>query len=258
MPEEASPKWPDAVSTAFLLLPGFITIRVSEYYSTGDKLSEVETVASALAFTLVTLVCALLLWRAGERVFSGVYSPISGVGQRAPFLALIVTMAIGFGFLWAWADSHDVAYRVSPTRRVSRQPMWQWLFDSNAARTEPRFVKVMLEDGTTYFGPPARYSRSEGAETLYLEPAAKIEGRKAKDTKEGLKADGAEESMSSKLRRCREVVGGVLVRKEAVDIVEFYPVTQAEKRVMGYCELLVEKTAERTKAAAGGAKVGAK
>src|SRR5713101_2683234 len=174
MPDEAGPKLPDAVSVALLLLPGFITIRVSEYYATGSKLSEAETIASALGFTLVTLVSSLLLWRMRERLCGRAHLPLGDMVQRTTFLGLIVAVSIGLGFLWAWVDAHDWGYKLSPTPRVSRQPIWQYLLDKNASRSEARFVKVMLKDGTVYFGPPTRYSRSEEAERLYLEPAARI------------------------------------------------------------------------------------
>ncbi len=52
-------KLPDLLVLALILLPGFVSERVAAYYGLSPSLSEIETVASALAFTLVNVACVI-------------------------------------------------------------------------------------------------------------------------------------------------------------------------------------------------------
>jgi hypothetical protein len=223
--EERPSKWPDAVLTGLLLLPGFITIRVSEYYATGAKLSDVELVASALAFTLVAVVAALVICRGFDWACRRETATGTAALLRPLFLTTVVVVSAVLGYGWAWLDASDRAYVIAPTPRASRQPLWQWLFDTNAKQAEPQFVKIVLEDGTTYFGPPTRYARSEdGQEALFIGPAAMMAN------------SGVE--LAEGIRPCVIIAGGVFVRKDTLNVVEFHPVSTADKKSKDYCDLL--------------------
>jgi hypothetical protein len=216
-------KLPDQLALILLLLPGFVTQRISEYYSTGAKLSDIETLASALAFTLFDALITLAIWRGAEWFFGiGSTPALTRLVYRPPFLALMLLVSTALGFAWAAADARNWLYLVSPTSRSTRQPLWDTRFSENARLTvtspegpqiRKGLILVVGTDGAYYLGTPKLSSDAvDKEEALLLEPAAVIRPRPSRRAGEAVDNPG--------LASCR-LSPSVLLQKNAIRVVEF-------------------------------------
>ncbi len=192
----------DYFKALLILMPGFITQRVYAYFATSEKLSDMEVVASALAFSIINFGIAVAAWRTlargreAERVHGG-------------FIALVVGVSVFVGLAWAKVDSGGLIYKWSPiTVRVSNTSPWATTFRENQKNWKA-LVRVHVKEGNIYHGYPHFFSENgDGHNQLFLMPAYIEE------------EDGA----------CQQLKGpGVFLLESEIKAIEFIDVTDPQK-----------------------------
>lgn len=171
-------KLPDLVVLALILLPGFLSERVAAYYGISPSLSEIETVASALAFTLVNVACVIAgskLWaliaRRPQPSLAALFSPATPLLSMR-FISSVLLVSVVTGLAWAYLDSHNLLFRARVSARSSRSPVWNTVF---LEHTYPsRFYShaiIAVASGAVYSGPVILYSQEETDGMVFLRPA---------------------------------------------------------------------------------------
>lgn len=169
--EEGGVKLPDTLAIAMLLFPGFLSERVSEYFSTAPKLSDVQLVAAALAATVINLLLAMLLSPRLRKRHATQGLPFGLMFSRVDFLIKVFAISIVTGLVWAWIDSNNLLFRIHVSERTSRADPWETALHANARRDRPHFVRVVTKDVGTYHGNPLHYSQGGSDRTLVLDLA---------------------------------------------------------------------------------------
>lgn len=196
-------KVPDVLAVALLLLPGFVSEGVIRYYGNSPQLSEVQTVASALVFTLFNLVIALGLWRL---IASRKRQPpaLTALLASPVFLALLLAVSLLVGAAWTLADSRDWLFRFPLSARTSRTDVWGKAFQENVVHSK-RHTVVTLGDGRVFSGIVRFVSEGETDSAVFIRPAfVELVG----------------EMPQPALLRCT-IVGGLLVPKASIQTIAF-------------------------------------
>ncbi len=201
-------KLPDTLTLVLVLLPGFVSEGVVRYYYTSPKLSEVETVASALIFTLVDLALILTIWRLRDFLRNQDPRPLSSLVESPAFLASLIVVALVVGGAWAVIDQRNWLFRSVPlTERASRADVWDRAFEMSVVRGR-KHVVVRLTDGGVYSGVAASISEGESEAGIFLQPAF-VEG-----------IGTPPPSKAGASPRCA-IANGVLVPKASIQLVAF-------------------------------------
>src|SRR5438270_13863160 len=95
------PHLPELFQLAVILFPGFLTLRVSEYFAFSPKVEGVELIASALAATLLDFGIAVILVKAIALLRRKKTAAAGPLALSPGFILLIATVAITTGMLWA-------------------------------------------------------------------------------------------------------------------------------------------------------------
>lgn len=201
-------KLPDTLTLVLVLLPGFVSEGVVRYYHASPKLSEVETVASALIFTLVDLALVLAIWRLSDVLRNRDSRPLSSLVESPVFLISLILVAMLAGGAWAVVDQRNLVFRILPlTERASRADVWDRAFQMSVVRGRKHIV-VRLTDGGVYSGVAASISEGESEAGIFLQPAFV----------EGIGTPPASRAATSP--RCA-IAHGLLVPKASIQLVAF-------------------------------------
>ena len=168
------PQGIQAILALFVLLPGFVSARISRHISTPSEQSDVERIIEALIFSFFIYVLYLLFfggvppvdWRAAQDNALH-YSLLVHKGRLA-FLSLA---PICLGLSWGALQYHDSALRllrhVHVTDRTNDVSVW-----NGTLKTLSGTVQVGLSDGRQIVGWLRRYSDLGDERSLFLERAA--------------------------------------------------------------------------------------
>lgn len=149
-----------------VLLPGFVSARISRAMSPQAPQSELERIIEALIFSFFTSVIYIALfgtalpieWQPAYKVYRG----------RVVCLAVI---ACDLGLVWGFVRSKDLALgllrRWNLTERTSRESVWNDVFSSLTGTAQ-----VGLHDGRNLIGWVGRYSDAGNERSLFLEQAS--------------------------------------------------------------------------------------
>jgi Family of unknown function (DUF6338) len=139
-----------------ILLPGFVSARISRSLSAQAQQSELERVIEALIFSFFTYVIYVVVF--GTRLPIEWLPSFQVHRWRVVFLAV---MACALGVLWGIIRSKDLALRwlraLKLTERTSRESVWNDVFSSLGGTAQ-----VGLHDGRKLIGWVGRYSDSGG------------------------------------------------------------------------------------------------
>lgn len=238
--ESQGVKLPDTLAIAILLFPGFLSERVSEYFSAGPKISDVQIVAAALAATvlnlLVALLIALLFSRKMRRLVADRGLSLGFLFARVDFLILVFVISIFNGLIWAAIDSSNVLFNSGVTQRASRADPWETVFRSNAKHEHRYFVRVVTKDLGVYHGSPLYYPQGGTDRTLVLDLAQWELGSG--------KADERSHPDGSAVVRCvpvgLDVHGKTLIPGDQILAVEFRPKTLIGGKCEYRCDIPVD------------------
>lgn len=170
------PQGVQALLALLILLPGFVSARISRMMSARSQMSELERVTEALIFSFFTYVIYLLLF--GPRLplewQIDATSPARYSFQvfrlRVLFLGVFSVL---LGFAWGYVKGHDLLLKLlrkwKMTERTSRESVWNDVFVSLGGT-----VQVGLKDGTSAIGWLGRYSDTGEERALFLEKASWI------------------------------------------------------------------------------------
>jgi hypothetical protein len=190
---------PESFALAFMLLPGFLSEGVVRYYSTSTPLSEIETIASALTFTLLNAAIAVAVLRLITR------TPLRNATRSPGFIALVILVSLVTGAAWTVIDSRGWLFSIPLTDRTSRSDVWDNAMQQSVTLAR-RQVLVTLVDGRVYSGIVYMMSESDPAHTLFLRPAFTEVARSS--------------STGVAVERCA-IVGGLLIPRAAIQLVAF-------------------------------------
>lgn len=176
MPSQDERKLPDLLLLAFILLPGFLSERVAAYYGISPSLSEIETIASALAFTLVNVACVLAglkLWAClARRPQPSLATLLSAPLLSGRFIGSVLLVSVLTGLAWAYLDSHNLLFRANVSARSSRSPVWDTvLLEHTYPSRFYRHAIVAVDGGAVYSGPVILYSQEDAEGMVFLRPA---------------------------------------------------------------------------------------
>jgi hypothetical protein len=152
-----------------ILLPGFVSARISRSLSAQAQQSELERVIEALIFSFFTYVIYVVVF--GTRLPIEWLPSFQVHRWRVVFLAV---MACALGVLWGIIRSKDLALRwlraLKLTERTSRESVWNDVFSSLGGTAQ-----VGLHDGRNLIGWVGRYSDSGGERSLFIESASWVQ-----------------------------------------------------------------------------------
>ncbi len=255
-------KVPDSVLLAILLFPGLLAERVAAYFVDTPKGEPFQLAASALAATLfavaATLVVAVGLRRWFPRSdFRGL--KLHQIALMPTFIIVVTVVAIGTGFLWAYLESHDRLFLVSPSDRISRRDV---LLKSLEHATKKSYhARIVTADAGVFHG-----------HILYIDPASSG-GLYLDNAVVELADERASPRLKVELQKCKTAQcrisvacinvgkgarGAVFLPMDRVRSIEFRPALDTEKRkdktgeitLMRYsCDLLAPGPQGNTSAA---------
>jgi hypothetical protein len=227
-------KVPDSLAVAILLFPGLLAERVAAYFIDTPKGEPLQLAASALAATLfalaVTLVVAFCLRRWFPPAdFRGL--KLQQIALTPMFIVSVTLVAIGTGFLWAYLESHDRLFLISPSDRISRRDVLSKSLEHATAKGY--HARIVVADVGVFHG-HIRYIDPASGGGLYVDNAV-IE----------LADERASVRMKAELQKCKAAecripiacvnvgkgaLGAVFLPMNRVRSIEFRPALDTEKR----------------------------
>ena len=151
-----------------ILLPGFLSQRIAQYFGTQYTISDFDSIISSLAFTTINVLLSFLIFR----VFKVDYINNRNTVKQT-FIIVVFIVSIFTGILWATIDRNDILYKTGLTTRVSKANAWTKVFTENDDWRA--FVKIHLKDDRQIIGwPQYRSEQQETDNILFLKPAYKI------------------------------------------------------------------------------------
>ena len=150
-----------------VLLPGFLSQRISHYFGTQYKRSDIDTIVSALVFTLLNAAIAALFCR----IFKIDLQRNEKLTNSFVIIVFIASIVTGTG--WTLIDRNDLLYKAGFTSRVSQAHIWTKIFRTNLKDENwQAAVKVDLKNSKSYIGWPRYYSeQQEQNNIVFLSPA---------------------------------------------------------------------------------------
>lgn len=152
-----------------VLLPGFVSARITRALSAQSQQSELERITEALIFSFINYVFYIACFGSSLPIE---WAPTFQV-HRWRVLFLFLT-ACGLGILWGVIRSKDLALRLlrtwGLTERTSRESIWNDVFSTLGGSAQ-----IGLKDGRNLIGWIGRYSDSGGERSLFLESASWID-----------------------------------------------------------------------------------
>ena len=171
------PQGVQALLALLILLPGFVSARISRMMSARSQMSELERITEALIFSFFTYVIYLLLF--GPRLPLE-WRPDASASVRYSFqvfrlrVFFLAMCSVLLGFAWGYVKGHDLLLKLlrkwKMTERTSRESVWNDVFVSLGGT-----VQVGLADGSSAIGWMGRYSDTGDERALFLEKASWIE-----------------------------------------------------------------------------------
>lgn len=170
------PQGVQALLALLILLPGFVSARISRSISAPSSQSELDRVIEALIFSFFTYVIYILWFGDSLPVqWSATLGPdhvqhysVHVLRFRVIFLS---SVAIGLGFAWGTLQYRDIFLsslrRLGMTDRTNSVSLWNGVFHDLEGT-----VQVGLDDGRTVVGWLRRYSDTGEERSLFLEKAA--------------------------------------------------------------------------------------
>jgi hypothetical protein len=163
-----------ALSVFFLLLPGFLCVRLVQALCVRSKQTELDKIVEALLYSFLIYVTYALFfhsiplalrvehWGSADRYF---------IETDTKSLVLLAVFSIAWALLVAFLSNNDTAFsllrKVSITQRTSRTSLWSDVF-----HTLGGYVQVELADGRSVLGWLKYYSDGPDEPSLFLEDAA--------------------------------------------------------------------------------------
>ncbi len=164
-----------ALLALFLLLPGFVSSRITRMLTARSQQSDLERVIQALMHSFLIYIIYLGVFGANlpiDWVPSGVGSAVHFqiVVHRSRILTL-GALSLCLGLLWGFIKGYDVHMRalrwLGVTERTSRESVW-----NDVLVTQSGIVQVGLGDGRVALGILDRYSDTGDEGSLFLSGAS--------------------------------------------------------------------------------------
>ncbi len=163
-----------ALSVLFLLLPGFLCVRLVRALCVRSKQTELDKIVEALLYSFLVYVVYALFFHsiplalrvehqsAAERYF---------IETDAKSLLLLALFSVVLAIAVALITNNDIAFnllrRARITQRTARTSLWSDVF-----HTFGGYLQVELADGRSVLGWLRYYSDSPDEPSLFLEDAA--------------------------------------------------------------------------------------
>jgi hypothetical protein len=167
-----------ALAALFILLPGFMSARITQIMSARSEKTELDRIIQALIFSFFTYAIYLFIFGPVLPLAWTVNVDKLGVPHytflldRWKFIFLVL-LALILGTLWGFLQSRDLLSRLllklRLTNRTSRESIWEDVLLNQAG-----YVQVGLQDGRNAIGWLSRYSDYGEERALFLERASWI------------------------------------------------------------------------------------
>jgi len=164
-----------ALLALFLLLPGFISARLTEILTARSQQSDLQRVIQALIHSFVIYFFYVLIFGSGLPVD---WTPVVNSAHLSTHIyiwriTVLAVLSILTGTTWGFAKSRDwplsALRKHEFTERTIRESVWNDVF-----LTETGTVQVGLGDGRSVIGDLKRYSDNGEEGSLFLSKASWI------------------------------------------------------------------------------------
>ncbi len=165
-----------ALLALFLLLPGFVSARITRVLTPRSQQSDLERVIQALIYSFLIYILYLGVFGANLPI-GWVSSDAQGAGshfQIVVYRSKVLTLgalSVGLGLVWGLIKGRDLHMRMlrqcGITERTSRESVW-----NDVLVTQSGTVQVGLGDGRVALGILDRYSDTGEEGSLFLSQAS--------------------------------------------------------------------------------------
>jgi hypothetical protein len=166
----------EALSTLFVLLPGFLCARIVQSLCVRPKQTELDKVVESLVYSFV--IYLVFVWISGYNSPIGIVATAETGAQkhysvefRTRGLGELAVIALILAFLISWIETNDISgklfRRFKLTQRTARSSIWSDVFHEIGG-----VVHVELGDGRRVMGWLRYYSDEPSDRSLFLERAA--------------------------------------------------------------------------------------
>jgi hypothetical protein len=168
----------EALSTLFVLLPGFLCARLVQSLCVRPKQTELDKVVESLVYSFV--IYLVFVWISGYNSPIGIVATAETGAQkhysvefRTRGLSELAGIALILALLISWIETNDISgklfRRFRLTQRTARSSIWSDVFHEIGG-----IVHVELGDGRRVMGWLRYYSDEPSDRSLFLERAAWI------------------------------------------------------------------------------------
>lgn len=154
----------------FLVLPGFLSQRIAEFYTAGFRGEAHDRVLIAVAFTLVNLALLALVSRDVRRGFSS----DRGIRLSAPVVGGLLLISVATGVVGGMIADSAWPLRFGLTKRTSQYSVWVTTMRHYKECKEDQVIVRVKDGGGLFYGQIGWYSNDSEAHQLYLKPAWRI------------------------------------------------------------------------------------
>ena len=210
----------DSLKSFLIILPGFFSQKIYQYFFKEYKGSDVDTIFTALSFTLINFLLAYPCFLFVSGIRDRKTKRETDFKSSPLFLTIIFIISIFTGLGWALVESKGWLFEIGITEKYSRYDVWTKVFSTNEEgvkslplpdnkdpnKWESAFIKVELDNGKEYMGWPLYYSwQDEKNNSIFLKPAFSV----------------------SKDGDCKAINGpGVLLFEKKVKYIEFFYINE--------------------------------
>lgn len=137
------------------LLPGFLSQRISHYFGTTYKSTDLNIFITALAFTFVNFLISIPI----AKLFN-IDIKDDKKNIKIPFIVVLLIVSIFTGGIWAVIDRKDILHNLYFTTKVSQANFWTKIFNINSGEWKAA-AKVTLKNNQVYIGWPRYWSEQQ-------------------------------------------------------------------------------------------------